>query len=279
LLIEGHVALMVCLFYLGHVAAANTHLENGLAIDDPEHPQTYIFPSGQDLRVLGLAYDAMALWVLGYQGQALQRSRRAIHLAEGAAQPWTVAMALRYAALVNVLHGDRQAALERAEATIQLATAQGIFPWVGRDVMLQRWALAEQGREVEGVAHTRGLRVWEAELNRLQGELLLRQAVAGRHRPPPADPPASTGRDVWVRDPSRLCIEAEACFRQALENAHEQHAKSLELRATMSLSRLWQQLGNTSVARERLKESYHWFTESFDTADLRKAMALREALE
>ena len=133
--------------------------------------------------------------------------------------------------------------------------------------------------EATVMAHTRGLRVWEAELNRLQGELLLRQAVAGRHRPPPADPPASTGCDVWVRDPSRLCIEAEACFRQALENAHEQHAKSLELRATMSLSRLWQQLGNTSVARERLKESYHWFTESFDTADLRKAMALREALE
>jgi predicted ATPase len=101
----------------------------------------------------------------------------------------------------------------------------------------------------------------------------------GRHGSPPADPPASIGSDVWAGDPARLCIEAETCFRQALEIAHEQPAKSLELRAAMSLSRLWQQQGNTNAARERLEESYHWFTEGFDPADLRKAMALRGALE
>ena len=87
----------------------------------------------------------MALWVLGYPEQALQRSRRAMHLAEEAAQPWDLAMALGYAALVHVLCGDRQAALEKAEATIQLATEQGISPWVGRGMMLRGWALAEQG--------------------------------------------------------------------------------------------------------------------------------------
>jgi predicted ATPase len=309
LLIEGHVALGVCLFYLGHVATAHTHLENGLAIDDAQRPQTHIFPSGQDLRVLGLAYDAMALWVLGYPEQALQRSHRAIRLAEGAAQPWTLAMALGYAALVHVFRGDRQAALERAEATIQLATEQGISPWVGRGMMLRAWAVAEQGQEAEGVAQmregftvwqangqelgkpfwlallgegyarigqaeeglrllaeatvmaqTRGLRVWEAELNRLQGELL-------------------QGELLLQRGSRQLSISsAETFLLQALEIAIEQHAKSLELRAAMSLSRLWQQRGNTNAARERLEESYHWFTEGFDTADLQKAMALRAAL-
>ena len=94
----------------------------------------------------------MALWVLGYPEQALQRSRRAMHLAEEVAQPWTLAMALGYAALVHVLRGDRQAALEKAEATIQLATEQGISPWIGRGMMLRGWALAEQGQETEGVA-------------------------------------------------------------------------------------------------------------------------------
>jgi len=122
LLMEGHVALGVCLFYLGHVAMAYTHLENGLAIDDAQRPHTHIFPAGQDLRVLSLTYDAMALWVLGYPEQALLRSRRAIHLADEAAQPWTLAMALGYAALVHVLSGDRQTVMEKAEATIQLAT-------------------------------------------------------------------------------------------------------------------------------------------------------------
>jgi tetratricopeptide (TPR) repeat protein len=64
LLIEGHVALGICLFYLGNVTTAHIHLEEGLAIFDPQRPQVYLFPTGQDLRVLGLAYDAMALWVL-----------------------------------------------------------------------------------------------------------------------------------------------------------------------------------------------------------------------
>jgi tetratricopeptide (TPR) repeat protein len=127
LLIEGHVALGVCLFYLGSVATAHTLLEEGLAIDDVQCPPTHIFPAGQDLRILGLTYDAMALWVLGYPDQALQRSRQAMDLAEELAQPWTLAMALGYAALVHVLRGDRQAALERAEATIQLATEEGGF--------------------------------------------------------------------------------------------------------------------------------------------------------
>ena len=204
-------------------------------------------------------------------------------------------MALGYAALVHVLRGDRQAALEKAEATIQLATEQGISPWVGRGMMLRGWALAEQGQEVEGLAQmqegftvwqangqelgkpfwlallgegyarvgqveeglrvlaeasamaqTRGLRVWEAELNRLQGELLLQQAA-----------------------PERNTSAAEICFRQALEIAIEQQAKSLELRAAMSLSRLWQQQDQRNAARKRLEESYDWFTEGFDTADLK----------
>ena len=105
----------------------------------------------------------MALWVLGYPAQALERSRRALHLAEEVAQPWTLAMALGYAALVHVLRGDRQAALERAEATIQLATEQGISPWIGRGMMLRGWALAEQGQEAEGLAQMQqGLAVWQA---------------------------------------------------------------------------------------------------------------------
>jgi predicted ATPase len=92
-----------------------------------------------------------------------------------------------------------------------------------------------------------------AEAYRLQGALLLRQSAP---------------------DPT----QAETCFQQALAIARRQQAKSWELRATMSLARLWQQQGKRSAAYELLAPIYGWFTEGFDTADLREAKALREAL-
>ena len=97
-----------------------------------------------------------------------------------------------------------------------------------------------------------GERAWEAELSRLKGELLLRQA-----RPPE---------------------EAEGCFQHALDVARRQQAKSWELRATMSLARLWQRQGQRAEARELLAPVYGWFTEGFDTADLHEAKALLDAL-
>jgi DNA-binding winged helix-turn-helix (wHTH) protein/predicted ATPase len=300
LLIEGHVALGVCLFYLGQVATAHTRLQEGLAIYDaqPTHPHT--FPAGQDLRVLGLTYNAMALWVLGYPEQALAQSHCAMNLAEGVGQPWDLAMALGYAALIHVLRGDRQTALERAGAATRLATAHGVSPWVGRGMMLRGWALAEQGQETEGlaqmqqglaiwqatgqelgkpfwlgllaaryakagrvaeglqvidealvIAQTREMRIWEAELHRLQGELLLQQSADERHRD-----------------------SAEACFRQAFEIAYRQQARSLQLRAALSLGRLWQQRGQKQAAHQCLEESYRWLTEGFDTTDLLEAKIL-----
>jgi len=105
--------------------------------------------------------------------------------------------------------------------------------------------------EATVMAHTRGLRVWEAELNRLQGEFLLQRAA-------------------WQSSTS----SAGAFLRQALAIAIEQQAKSLELRAAMSLSRLWQQQGKPDAARKRLAESYAWFAEGFDTADLESARML-----
>jgi len=96
-------------------------------------------------------------------------------------------------------------------------------------------------------------RRWEAELHRLKGELLLRQTVP--------DAP-----------------QAEACFQQSLTIARRQQAKSWELRAALSLSRLWQQQGKHAEAHQVLAEVYGWFTEGFDTPDLQEAKALLDAL-
>jgi predicted ATPase len=112
------------------------------------------------------------------------------------------------------------------------------------------------------VVNNSGERHWEAELYRLKGELLLEQGGTRRQ--------ANGNRQPWG--------EAEACFHQALDIARYQQAKSWELRAAMSLSRLWQRQGNRAEARELLAPVYDWFTEGFDTADLQDAKALLAAL-
>ena len=105
--------------------------------------------------------------------------------------------------------------------------------------------------ETLALVHKTGERFYEAELYRLQGELLLMQSIPDEQ-------------------------QAETCFRHALDVARHQGARSLELRAAMSLGRLWQRQGKTAPARQVLAEVYAWFTEGFDTADPKEAQALLE---
>ena len=128
--------------------------------------------------------------------------------------------------------------------------------------------------EALAIAQTQELRIWEAELQRLQGELLWQRAAERVGRPSPAASRRSTKTTVRATGPSSLCTEAETCFRRALDIARRQQAKSLELRAAMGLSRLWRQQGKGQAARHCLAESYQWFTEGFDTADLKQARDL-----
>src|SRR5262249_38357984 len=125
-------------------------------------------------------------------------------------------------------------------------------------------ALGREGQIKEGLdvlaeslalVHRTGEGFHEAELHRLQGEFLLRQKAS-----------EGTAR------------EAEACFRRALTVARLQHARSLELRAAMSLTHLYQKQGREAEARPMLAECYNWFTEGFDTPDLQEARALLEQL-
>ena len=141
------------------------------------------------------------------------------------------------------------------------ATGAAVFQPYG--LALLAAASAQVGQIEEGlpllaealtVTNDKGERRWEAELHRLQGELLLALSA-------------------------EQYAEAEACFRQALAVARQQQAKSWELRAAMSLARLWQQQGKRAAARHLLAEVYAWFTEGFDTADLQDAKALLDELE
>jgi predicted ATPase len=298
----AHYTLGVTWFWRGALPTARQHLEDGSAHYASDQRRAPMFRMGQDPGVSCRAYTAQTLWLLGYPAQALAPLHEALALAHALSHPFSLAWTRCMAAIVSQFRRDVLAVHEHAEAAVALATAQGFPQWAALGTILRGWALAMQGRGEEGMVQIRqgiaawratgavlivpyfctvladvnahlgpieeGLqalaeaqtlveqheeRYWAAEVARLQGILLLRQTMPRQ-------------------------AEAAACFCQTLDIARRQQAKSLELRAAMSLSRLWQQQGKQHEARELLAPIYGWFTEGFDTADLQEAKRLLEAL-
>jgi TOMM system kinase/cyclase fusion protein len=292
-------------FGLGAFALAREHLAQTRVFYDPRQHRSHVALLGADLGVFCLAWGSHTLWLLGYADQARTQSHEALTLAQELSHPLSQAIALAYAAMLQQFCQDEQAAYELAEATKVLCTEHGFSYYLAWATILQGWALVRQGHGEAGLTQMgRGLAAlqdtgakrswayycallaeahgsrgepekglhaladafehirrtrecwWEAEIYRLKGELLLK---------------ATCKRQQADQTP-------EACFRQALEVARRQQAKALELRAAMSLSRLWQQQGKREAACQMLAEVYGWFSEGFDTVDLQEAKALLEQL-
>jgi predicted ATPase len=311
LLLEAHYAMGVSWFILGNSALACTHLERTIALYDPvqHHVLTYRYAS-LDPGIASLSIYAWALWMRGYPAQARVYLDKALSLAQHLAHPYTLARTLHYDTILGHLRRDATTVRAQADAAITMATAQR-FPlvWASGPIM-RGWAIAIQEHSPEGLVQIRqglamyrsigaalhrphflsmlaeaagflgqpeeglatleealtlveqtGERYYEAELHRQRGELLRLCA--------PQSHPAQGNREQH---------DVETCFQQALEVAHRQQAKSWELRAAMSLSRLWQQQGKQAEAQALLAPIYGWFTEGFDTADLQEAKALLEEL-
>jgi predicted ATPase/class 3 adenylate cyclase len=299
LLVQAHRALGESYQNLGELALAQKHLAQGSALYDRRQRSHAVL---NDPGVFCLSFASWVLWLLGYPEQALQRSRAALTLARELSHPHTLAAVLFFAGILHQLRRERHLTRERAEAAIALAREQGLPFWVPFANIERGWALATQGQWDEGIAHIQqglvahqaidaeiarpvylamlteayvaagqvqaGLRVlaealahvdrteeryYEAELYRLKGDLLLRQRV----------PDTS---------------QAEACFERALVVARRQQARSWELRAATSLAHLLWSQNQRAAAHNLLAPIYAWFTEGFDTADLREAKALMEAL-
>jgi TOMM system kinase/cyclase fusion protein len=308
LLQEAYLVLGSTLFYLGEPVSALTHLEQGIALYDRRQRRPLTFSAGIDPGVACLSWAAWTLWKLGYADRALTTGLQALTLAEELSHPYSLGFALFFTAVLHKRRRDIQLVRERADAAIALASKQGFVRWWAGAMIMRGWTLAEQGAREEGIAEIRqGLDMWRAmggelglphllstlaevygkggqieegmrmltealalahkneehryepELYRLKGELLLRQCEdrAGTHS---------------------AATESEACFRRALDIARYQQAKSLELRAVMSLSRLWQQQAKNMEARHMLAGTYSWFTEGFNTPDLQEARDLLEVL-
>jgi class 3 adenylate cyclase/predicted ATPase len=301
-LLEAHDALGVILFFLGDYAAARGHLEQGIALTDPTAERGLALRHGAAPGMRCLVVMADTLWCLGYPAQAVRRCEEALSLTHELANPQTVVMAQHWAAYLHHRRRDVRAVQAQAEALLTLATAQGFPLHVGYATCWQGWALAMQGQGAAGLGQMRQgmaavletgqtltqplcLVLMAEALGRAgriaEGLRLLGEALAVM---------ADNGRGDLLAEASRLqgelllqlaipdAAQAEARFHQALVIARQQQAKSWELRAAMSLGRLWQQQGRCKEAHDLLVPIYGWFTEGFDTADLQEAKASLEAL-
>jgi predicted ATPase len=313
-LMYAHLLLGSTSYYLGEFAQAREHWEAGIAFYDPPQHRNAL----EDPGVLLLSYAAWVLWFLGYPDQALQRIHAALTLAQELSRPFSLAYALNFAGVLHQLRREEQVVRERVEALVTLSTEQGFPLYVAMGTIRRGWALAAQEQVERGILQIRqgmaayqamgtelgqphhlaylaeacgktgqteeglsalaealalvdktGERFYEAELYRLKGELTLKQFGVRSPAFGVTNPQSSTPNPQ---------AEAEACFLKAIKVARRQQAKSWELRATVSLARLWQQGKKKQQARKMLAKIYNWFTEGFDTKDLQEAKALLEEL-
>jgi predicted ATPase len=302
LLVFAHLSLGSTLFHSGACVQARVHLEQGMTLNVPplEHAPAFLY--GHGAGVVCMSWLALTLWLLGYPDQAQQRGHEALTRARQLAQPLGLAFALDWVAWLHQLRREPQATQDQAEAAMALCTEQGFAQLLAFGRVLRGWVLAARQQGEDGITHIRqGLAAYQATgaaVGRPQQLALLAEAhgqvgqaeaglavlaealtVVGHtgERNYEAELHRLTGQLLLARSGAHH-TEAEACFRQALDMARRQQAKSLELRAAVSLSRLWQQQGKCTEAYDLLAPVYGWFTEGFDTADLQDARALLDAL-
>jgi predicted ATPase len=300
--LEAQRALGMTLFFLGDLMAARLHLEQGMRLYHPGQHRGHATLYGRDPGVDCHAYAALTLGFLGHTDQALAYMHTALTLAEQLAYPLSQGWVLVFTAWLHQFHGAERLTQEWSEAAIMLAHEHN-FPQVSAmGSILHGWACAMQGEGASGVAEMhQGLAAWRATGTEIarpsylallaewygkagQGatglDVLTEARAAAQHRQErfyEAEFYRLEGELLLAQSGDRLA-EAASCFQHALTIARHQQARWWELRAAMSLARLWQQQGKRQDAYDLLAPIYGWFTEGFDTADMQEARAMLEEL-
>jgi predicted ATPase len=302
LLAYAHFDMGMNLLFSAELIAARAHLEQGIALYDPEWGRPASSRHSFNCASNCHSFLTRVCWHLGYPEQAARHSGQAIAIAEDISHPFSQATPLSWTAALHQLCGETRRTQELAETLLALATEQ-VFPVVAAHAMVWRgWALVEQGQSEEGIAQLRdGLvacRATGAEIESSHWLGLLAEACRDTGRieeglrviAEALDHVAQTGIVYYEPELRRLEGElrlrldpadaqnAEASFQRAVEIARRQQAKSWELRAATSLAQLWRDQGRRSEARDLLAPVFGWFTEGFDTPVLQEAKALLEDL-
>jgi predicted ATPase len=301
-LMIGHRLMGLSLLSTGYIAEGRAHHDEAIALYDPAEHRPLATRFGQDIGVAILCIRSWALWFLGYPDAALRDTEHAVNDAREIGQAATLTYALYHASGPHIWRGNYAAANALVDELIALADEKGILYWKALGMLQQAWLLALTGRASDAIemlvsgmtarrltgataggpsylsylaevyadldqfndawrcideaitsVETTKERWWEAEIHRVAGKLTL-------------------------MSPEPDAAKAEAYFERALTIAREQKAKSWELRAAMSMARLWRDQGRRNEARDLLAPVYGWFTEGFDTLDLKEAKNLLDEL-
>jgi predicted ATPase len=299
-LVLGHYSSGRNLMFVGRFSSSRSHLEEVLALYDPLSHRSLLYQAGDDPHVGSQAYLGIVLFCIGYPDQALARSNAAIAEARRLAHPPSLAGSLAVGVRLFSLVGNDAVLDKRAKQLVALTTEQGFAFWRALGTIYLGWLEVKNGDVTEGISRLRSClsayRATGAELYVPHYIALLVSAyeIAGQIEDAvtqldDALQIVETTGERWLaaelnRHKGQLLLRqghpeaAEELYRKALSIAKEQGAKLWELRAAMSLARLRRDQGRCAEARDLLEPVYGWFTEGFDTPDLKEAKALLNEL-
>ena len=301
-LMVGHRMMGTSLVQTGDIAEGRGHFDQALALYDPAEHRPLATRFGQDLGVAILSYRSWALWLLGYPEAALRDADDALRNAREIGQAATLMYALFNTSIPYTLCGNRAAAAAQAQELVALAEEKGSLIWKPYGIASQGSVLALTGRAsdatemlISGMAaiRTTGATVWmpfylphlaraHAELGQFEAAWhCIGQAMTAAERTKETWCEAEihrTAGEIALMSPEPDAAKAQAHFERAIAIARAQKAKSWELRTATSLARLWRDHGKRQQARDLLALVYGWFTEGFDTLDLKEAKVLLDEL-
>jgi predicted ATPase len=301
-LMIGHRLMGSSLLFLGDVAKSRAHFDRTINLYNPAEHRLLAATFAHDVRVITMCYRSWALWLLGYPNVAFADADQAVRNARDISQATTLMSALCFASLPHVFSGRYVAASALLAEVVALADQKGSSVWKAFGMMNQGYVHALTGR-VSDAIHiiTAGIAAWRSTGSTVFAPLSL-SYLASSYAEMGQFPEAlrcvdeamaaidTTKEKWWEAETNRLAGEivlksltsdtakAERYFEHALAIARKQQAKSLELRAAMSIARLRRKQGKQDEARDLLAPIYGWFTEGFDTLDLREAKILLDVL-
>jgi predicted ATPase len=300
-LMIGHRIMGSSLMLTGDIAESRAHYDRAIALYDPAEHRPLAGRFGQDAGVSILAYRSWAVWALGYPEVALADADHALKDAREIGQATTL-LALSFITVTRILCRNNVAASALADELVALAEEKGALYWKAAGVVLRGCVLAPTGRAADAIQMiTAGIAAWRstgstflvpwyssysaiayAELGQFDdAKRCIGEAIAATETTKQLLFEAEINRvagEIALMSPEPDAAKSEAYFERALAVARQQQAKSWELRAAMSMARLWRDEGKRDEARDLLAPVYGWFTEGFDTLDLKEAKALLTGL-
>ncbi|HXW00943.1 MAG TPA: hypothetical protein VEC93_21200, partial [Anaerolineae bacterium] len=297
---QAHYALGGALCSLGEFEESLKHFEQGIALYELNQHQAQVATFGVDLGVFCQAWSTHSMWHLGYLDQSLHKSYAAVTLAKTLGHPFSQALAMAYAAMLFQFSRNSKLVQEWAAATIDFCAEHGVGYYDNWATILHGWALAEQGSFTEGIDQMqKGLADFRESNSeaRLPYYLTLfaeaygnaGQVQEGLKHVAEALSFAEKNDDAWYSAETHRLMgdlmlksdeaeKAESCYQKSLDISRRQKAKSLELRATVSLAQLWLEQNRHGKACDTLQDVFNWFSEGFDMVDLTVARRLLDEL-